>query len=394
MSRVTGMTAPFLALAMICGVAAAQPPRVQDMAFGGGSHFEFLIPVSAQGRIFAQATWSANVSITAELYSPERVHPVQVTRGSGLVQISHPVASWRAGDQWLLKLTADQNPPDLKGNLHVVWPAGKWPLNVVRWQNAGPTDPATRLALQEGLRQVNTALAARGNPTSVVPVDPPTRTELRRMTTTLATRMEVLAEVPDRYIVNDVTPAASTIQVARGSGTGTRGLGANLVQLVCLDHKPWHTDRESDQPFVVAAFLPADGKTPRVARTKAFEAVYSGDAPIASASGQPLLQADGRNVTHLAVALFDSEGDVPDDAMARFQRGVELYQLFSRLNGGDDPAVFAWVVAITGEGLDDVVGTPRLLAIVPSADSLSPTSTLAFTGHGARYEVAVQVGSR
>ena len=393
MSRLAGGLAALVALSAISGRTMAQPPRVQDMAFGGGGHYEFLIPVQAQGRIFAQVTWGTNVTLNAELYSPDRGDPVTVTRGSGLLQISHAVTSWHAGDQWLLKLTADDDSPDLRGRLHVVWPAGNRPASVVRWQNAGPLDPETRLALKEGVGRLSGALAVAGAPSSAVATDPAVRGDLRRLTTALATRLDVLDQLPDRYIVNDVSPSSTTMTVGPVASSPVGTVRASLLELVCVHHKPWHTHGTADNPFVVAAFI-GDGGPLSIEHTVMFEAVQRGDAPVASALGQELLRITGRTATHLALALYEGEGGTIEQTTAHFQRAVELYELYSALNGGGDPATFAWMVAITTENTNDVIGTPRLMAIAPSRDSLSPTTKLGFAGHGARYEVAVQVRSR
>jgi hypothetical protein len=393
MSRLTGGLAALALLVFVSAGVVAQPPRVQDMAFGGGGHYEFLIPVQAQGRIFVQATWDANVSMEAALYSPDRAHAVRVTRGTGIVQISQEVISWRAGAHWLLKLTAEQDAPDLRGKLHVVWPAGNRPASVVRWQNAGPLDPDIRLAMKDGARRLTDALATRAAPASAAAADPAVRADLRRLATTLATRLDLLDQVPDRYVVNDIDPWTATMRVGPQLPSRDQALQASLLEVVCLNHKPWHTHGESDDPFVVAAFL-GDGARLDVARTAMFEAVHTGDAPVASAAGQDLVRADGQGVRYLAVALYEGEGGSPDETTAHFQRAVELYELYATLNGGDSPSAFAWIVAITTENVNDVIGTPHLIAITPSLDSLSPTIRLAFAGHGARYQVAVHVESR
>jgi hypothetical protein len=103
---------PFLAGAIVLALLAiqsmgswAQAPRHQTMEFGGGTSFDFLIPVQATGAIWIEASIDPSVPMDAYLFSPRSDHPVAMAHGPGGISVTHQVTSWKAGDQWMVRLT-------------------------------------------------------------------------------------------------------------------------------------------------------------------------------------------------------------------------------------------------------------------------------------------------
>ncbi|MDH3495222.1 MAG: hypothetical protein OER21_00455 [Gemmatimonadota bacterium] len=396
--------AAVLALAALIALpvaTTAQAPRVQHFPFGGGSHFEFLIPVQANGPLAIKATWATNETVEALLFAPGKSRPVARAEGQGTVQLAHRVGSWRAGDQWLLKLVT-RGTPTLRGDVQLVWPAGNRPGSVVAWRNAGPTDPETRIAIANKIRQLEETFAAtalRSVPASAVraPVDAVARRDMRNLLAALATRLQVLDELPPRYIENEPAPTTSDVLRIVPVGTAAEdGMTVRLLELLCLQSKPWHVDHESDRPYVAVAVLHNGDGPAATAHSPVYRFVHAGDAPVASAAGAPLVDRDGLEPMQVAVALFEQEDGDTERAVERFQHAVELYQLYVRLNGGtDDAASFTWFLSIVNEMRDDVLGTPQLLVIRPTdgASAQSTIETLDFASHESRYRVVLKVAA-
>jgi hypothetical protein len=407
MRRLTSFSVGVLCVGLIAAwphAVEGQAPRSQQMAFGGGTQFEFLIPVQAQGPLYIEATWNSDATLSAALHSPYRPCPIAAATGNGRLVLSHTVTSWNAGEEYMLRLTVEQQDPTIKGNLRVVYPSGNRPGNVVAWRNAGPTDRAlaamtSRLAELEGaIGQTQTA--------ALTPTD---RREFNRMLTMLDTRLDVLASVPTKYVRNDIPsdPAPRT----RPSITLPQWNDAVVVSFVrmqCLKNKTWHVNHEADEPYLVTAMIPGVEGSVVAGRTPVFHFIRAGDIAQASVGDRELARVAAQGRARIAVALLEREDGNIELSVQRFRRALELFAMYEQV-APQAVAVeeFNWFMTLTADAGESVIGTPQLLTVTPHGvfdphgiqtawtisdeNGNNSVQQIRFTGLGADYRVAVQV---
>jgi hypothetical protein len=409
MRRLTSFSVGALCIGLVAvwpHAVEAQAPRSQQMAFGGGTQFEFLIPVQAQGPLFIEATWNSDANISADLYTPYRSHPVAAATGDGRLALSHTVTSWKAGDEYMLRLTVEQEDPTIKGNLRVVYPSGNRPGNVVAWRNAGPTNEAlagmiSRLAdLEDAIGQTQTAA-----------LSPTDRREFDRMIKMLDTRLDVLASVPARYVRNDV-PRDPTPR-KRPSITLPQwddAVAVSFVGMQCIDHKPWHADHGADEPYLVTAIIPGTDGAVVGGRTPVFHFIRAGDSAEPSVGNREMARVAAQGKARIAVALLEREDGNVERSVQRFRRALELFAMYEQVTP-QAVAVedFNWFMTLTADAGESVIGAPQLLTVTPRGvfdphgiqtawaisdeNGNNSVQQIRFTGLGADYQVAVQVST-
>ena len=405
---------PFLAsaifLALLAGQSAtswAQSPRHQTMAFGGGTSFDFLIPVQAKGPIWIEASVDPGVPVDAYLFSPRYDHPVAVAHGPGKVSFAHQVTGWKAGDQWMVRIAARNGAENVRGSLRVTWPAGNRFGVAVQWHNAGPTDPVLLAQMRERLRDLRSQLT--GGEHLVANME--RRESLDEVATILETRLDLLARTPVRHIRNDGDGrlASAAPQTAPGRlPTWQDAVSVSFVELECVQHKGWHVDHEGDQPYVAAAIVPGDDGEVIAGRTPVFRFVRGGDEPSTVAGDGELARTLANGKAQIVLALLERENGDLGRSMDRFAQAVELYTIYASLDGSRaSDQELGWLLALTAGGSDEIIGTPHLITVTPDgiyngSGALVAWATgdpvargalqrLAFTGLGAEYAVAVKV---
>ena len=410
------------ALLVNAATAVAQSPAEQRMAFGGGSYFDFVIPVNAAGPLFVEATWNSGVPMHAYLFMPGHPHPIAESDGTGRLTIAREVTQWRPGQPWMLRLAAADQNPNVQGNLRIVWPSGNRPGVVAQWRNAGPTDRAV-LAQAQRRAAAMWATVAPTRPVSSVSSDAffGTVTALRtlrewdrtaysEMLTVLQTRLQVLARTPDRYVSNDA-PITGSDAKAGGSSwlAGSQALSVGFSALRCQGNSAYHVSHASDEPFIVAAVLGGGNGPVSAGRSAIFTMVMPGDT-FPAPNGIQTLATGSVASTQVAVAVMEREHGTPDLSLARFLRAVELFKVYQAA----DAAVpadkdFGWFVGLDAADGDRLIGAPQLLTVTAnglvdaSGRSLGwiagsngqrrVTPTLSFRSGDAQFDVAMKITS-
>lgn len=400
------------ALLVSAATAVAQSPTEQRMAFGGGSYFDFVIPVNASGPLFVEATWNSGVPMHAYLFMPGHPHPVAQSNGTGRLTIASEVTQWRADQPWMLRLAATDEQPNVQGNLRIVWPSGNRPGVAAQWRNAGPTD---RAVLAQAQRRAAAMWSTVAPTRSVSSVSNETLREWDRaayaeMLTVLQTRIQVLASTPARYVRNDA-PITVSGAPAAGSNwlTGSHTLSVGFSALRCQSNGEFHVGHASDEPYIVAAVLGGGNRPVSAGRSAMFSMVMPGDT-FPAPNGIQTLATGSFAPTHVAVAVMEREHGTPDLSLARFLRAVELFKVYQAA----DAAVpadkdFGWFVGlITADG-DEVIGAPQLLTVTAnglvdasgrtlgwiagSDGQRRVTPTLSFRSGDAQFDVAMNITS-
>jgi len=405
---------PFLAGAIFLALLAAQPaaswaqsPRHQTMAFGGGTSFDFLIPVQAKGPIWIEASVDPGVPVEAYLFSPRYDHPVAVAHGPGQVSFAHQVTGWKAGDQWMLRIAARNGAENVRGSLRVTWPSGNRFGVAVQWHNAGPTDAKLLAQMRDRVREVRAQLASGER----LVADTERRGSLDDVAAILETRLELLAHTPAKYIRNDGDGALSSAAPEMVPGrlpTWRDAVSVSFVELECVQHKGWHVDHEGDQPYVAVAIVSGDDGEVIAGRTPVFRFVRGGDEPSTMPGNGEMARtlADGK--AQIVLALLERENGDLTRSIDRFAQAVDLYTVYASMDGrrAADQEL-GWLLALTAAGSDEIIGTPHLLTVTPDgvyngSGALVAWATgdpiargaiqrLAFNGLGAEYAVAVKV---
>jgi hypothetical protein len=385
----------------------AQAPSHQTMEFGGGTSFDFLIPVQATGPIWIKASIDPNVPMDAYLFSPRSDHPVAMQHGPGTISVTHQVTSWKAGDQWMVRLTVGDAAPNVRGSVRVTWPSGNRPGAVVAWHDAGPTDPVLLAQMRDRLGDLRSQLASG---TRLVG-ETERRLDVEEMASTLETRLDVLAVTPAKYIRNDVDRSMRSTALRSAPGrlsTWSDAVSVSFVELECLQHNGWHVDHAGDQPYVVAAIVPGDDGKVTAGRTPVFRFVRGGDEPSTVPGNGELVRAPANGKAQVLLAVLERENGDVDRSMDRFAQAVDLFSMYSTMDGAPaSDEELGWLLALTAVGSDEIIGTPHLLTVTP-AGVYNGTGTLVawalddpvgrgafqrllFDGFGAQYAVAVKV---
>ncbi|MDH3457006.1 MAG: hypothetical protein OER90_09205 [Gemmatimonadota bacterium] len=408
MRRLTSFSVGALCVGLVAAWthAEAQQNRSQQMAFGGGTQFEFLIPVQAQGPLFIEATWNSDANISANLYTPYRSHPIAAATGDGRIALSHTVTSWKAGDEYMLRLTLEQPDPEIKGNLRVVYPSGNRPGTVVAWRNAGPTGTALAGMISR-LAELETAVAQ----TQTAALTPTDRREFDRMIRMLDTRLDVLTSVPAKFVRNDVprNPAPKhrpSIALPQWDDA----VAVSFVGLECIDNKPWHVNHEADEPYLVTAIIPGIEGAVVGGRTPVFHFIKAGDTAEPSVGSREMARVAANGDARIAVALLEREDGNVERSVQRFRRALELFAMYEQVTpqpvAVDD---FNWFMTLTADAGESVIGAPQLLTVTPRGifdphgsqtawaisdeNGSNSVQQIRFTGLGADYQVAVQVST-
>ena len=405
---------PFLAGAIVLALLAvqstgawAQAPRHQTMEFGGGTSFDFLVPVQAAGHIWIEASVDPNVPVDAYLFSPRGDHPVAAVHGLGTVSVTHQVTSWKAGDLWMVRLSAKDASVNVRGSIRVTWPSGNRPGVAVAWRNAGPTDPVLIARMRDRLQELRGQLSSDAR----LVADPVRRGNLDELAGVLETRLALLAATPAKYIRNDGNGRLRSTATRRASGrlpTWSDAVSVNFVELQCLEHEGWHIDHAGDQPYVVAAVIPTDGGDVIAGRTPVFRFVRGGDEPSTMPGNGELVRAPGNGEAQIVLAVLERENGDIDRSMDRFAQAVDLFAAYSATNGspasGEERR---WLLALTAAGGDQILGAPHLLTVTPDGvyngsgrlvawatddpAGRAAIERVMFDGFNSQYSVAIRV---
>ena len=405
---------PFLAGAIVLALLAvqstgawAQAPRHQTMEFGGGTSFDFLVPVQAAGHIWIEASVDPNVPVDAYLFSPRGDHPVAAVHGLGTVSVTHQVTSWKAGDLWMVRLSAKDASVNVRGSIRVTWPSGNRPGVAVAWRNAGPTDPVLIARMRDRLQELRGQLSSDAR----LVADPVRRGNLDELAGVLETRLALLAATPAKYIRNDGNGRLRSTATRRASGrlpTWSDAVSVNFVELQCLEHEGWHIDHAGDQPYVVAAVIPADGGDVIAGRTPVFRFVRGGDEPSTMPGNGELVRAPGNGEAQIVLAVLERENGDIDRSMDRFAQAVDLFAAYSATNGspasGEEQR---WMLALTAAAGDQILGAPHLLTVTPDGvyngsgrlvawatddpAGRAAIERVMFDGFNSQYSVAIRV---
>jgi len=398
----------FLALLAVQSTGSwAQAPRHQAMEFGGGTSFDFLIPVQAAGHIWIEASVDPNVPVDAYLFSPQGDHPVAAAHGPGTVSVSHQVKSWKAGDLWMVRLSAKDASVNVRGSIRVTWPSGNRPGVAVAWRNAGPTDPVLLARMRDRLQELRGQLSSDARFVS----DPVRRGNLDELADVLETRLALLAATPAKYIRNDGNGgirAAAKRTVPGRLPTWSDAVSVNFVELQCLEHEGWHVDHAGDQPYVVAAVIPGDGGDVIAGRTPVFRFVRGGDEPSTMPGNGELVRTPGSGEAQIVLAVLERENGDIDRSMDRFAQAVDLFAMYSATNGSPaSDEERRWLLALTAVGGDQILGAPHLLTVTPDGvyngsghlvawatddpAGRAAIERVMFDGFNSQYSVAIRV---
>jgi hypothetical protein len=403
------MATAAIAVALAAPRALAQSPRTQEMPFGGGSHFEFSIPVQAEGTVWMRITLTPGIPVEALLFSPDRRTPVATVSGMGTLTFSHKVTHWRAGDQWMLNLVVREDAPDVRGTLRISWPSGNRPGQVVAWHNAGPTDPTVQAQVAGRLRSMRNLIAtatAGDAPGDVLATrlatDRRLRMDLARVVDVMATRLDILGRIPARYVRNDlatVTPVAAA--------SLSRPLTVTIGEVRCTEDHAWHVDHEVSEPYVAAALIGSDG-TVVGGQTRVFRFLHQGETATPDAADHVLFRSQAAVGGDILVAVLEREHANAEHQSADFIRAAQLWGVYSRSTGAAASRDLGWFFNVVLDAGDAVVGTPQVLTAAASglyAGTAAPIrwtenavtrtaqETLRFRSDGMGYDILLRVAT-
>lgn len=403
------MATALLAVALAAPRALAQSPRTQEMPFGGGSHFEFSIPVQAEGTVWMRITLTPGIPVEAFLFSPRERTPVATVSGMGTLTLSHKVTQWRAGEQWMLNLVVRDERPDVRGTLRVSFPSGNRPGQVVAWHNAGPTDPQVQAQIAGRIHSLRAviATATAGDVsgdvlTTRLATDRRLRMDLNRVVDVMATRLDILGRMPARYIHNDYA-AVSPVAAASLS----RPMTVSLGEVRCTENRAWHLDHETSEPYVAAALIGPDGAVIG-GQTRVFRFLHQGDEVTPDAADQVIFRTQSAASGDILVALLEREHANAERQSADFLRAAQLWAIYSRSAGAEASRDLGWFFNVALDDGDATIGTPQLLTASESGlrvGSAAPVlwtenpvtrtaaETLRFRADGMGYDVLLRVAA-
>jgi len=373
---------------------AAQTVRTQDLTFGGGSHFDFAVPVSWAGRISIEVTMPAGVPVEAMLFSPREHDYTARARGVGSLLLAHNIVM-PADDagEWRLDVVLPSEYGTSVGTVRVTWPASTRGDESVLWLNAGPTNPDDLAAIADGLTSLP-APATHTNGGTVLDAD------VLRIAGVVRTRLDVLAGTPARYVRNDyavdqVNGATLSLPAANGAAS------VSLVEFAAYQQGPWHPGRSSDRSYVVAALVPEAGGVAVGGQSKLYQFQCSDPyshrtkpVKITHETGEALLLPDDGSLPNgeLVVAVLEREHAQNGTSLHEFLHGAELFATYRAVAGPDAVRHLPWLLDLAlGRG-DGVVGTPRLITIdrTLTADTLVDRE-IRFVQDNAEYGVKIRV---
>lgn len=394
MQRITAVLAAgaFLLLAGLPANVVAQSPRTQELTFGGGSHFDFVVPVMGAGRVSVEIELPAAVPVEAILFSAQGHDYATRARGIGSLSLSHAIAV-PADGEWRLDIVLPPDRGDVVGTLKITWPADNARDDVVAWLNAGPTDP-------QALANVADALARMERDVQQTNGGPGLDPDVVRITGVVQARLDALSGTPARYNRTDCGMEAVDdvpLTVAAGSGP----LSVSLVEFASYEQGPWHPGRNADRSYVVAAVLPEPGGTAVGGQSRIYR--FMGTDPyghrvkpvkITHPTGEALLLPgdEGLPSGQLLVAVFEREHAVNGTSLQEFLHGAELFAILREIMGQDADRHLSWLMDLAlGRG-DGIVGMPRLITVRRDGTGTAVADReIRFTQNDADYAVTIRV---
>jgi len=379
-----------LTAGMATGLAAQDVVRTQELTFGGGSHFDFAVPVTWAGRVVIEVEVPADVPVEAMLFSPRAHDYAARARGQGSLLLSHNVPP-QEGDigEWRIDVVFPTQHGATVGTLRVSWPGhGDAPL---LWLNGGPTVPEDLAGMADGLARLQHAATNGG---------PALDADVMQIMDVVQTRLDVLAGTPARYVRNDY--AIDRIDGGTLNLAGTDGpVTVSLVEFAAYQQGPWHPGRSSDRSYVVAAVLPEAGNAAVGGQSKLYQFQCSDPyshrakpAKIMHETGEALLLSEDEHTPtgELVVAVLEREHARSGTSLHEFLHGTELFAAYREVAGSDAVRQLPWLLDLAlGRG-DGVVGTPQLIVLDRSmaADTLADRE-IRFAQDNAEYGVKIRV---
>jgi hypothetical protein len=394
MQRITAVFAAGAAVLLTSLPAAAQSARTQELTFGGGAHFDFVIPVSGSGRVSVEIQLPATTPVEAILFAAGSHEYAARARGTGSLFLSHTIARKdEAVGDWRLDVVLPSDLADAVGTLKITWPADDRRDDVVTWLNAGPTDPNDLARVADALNQLERrAFDTDGG----LVLD----AGMAQMVEVVRARLDALSGTPARYVRNDCGQDAvddtPLVVSARGGA-----LNVNLVEFAAYQQAHWRMGRGADRSYVVAVTVPEPGTSAvggqsRIYRFMAEDQYHHRVKPVKTTheTGEALLMSEEHAPLsgQLLVAVLEREHVSSGTNLEQIVQGAELFALFRETAGPGSECYLPWLMNVAlGRG-DGIVGVPRLLTIQRAdAGSIAVDRDLRFTQDDADYGVKIRV---
>lgn len=394
MQRITAVFAAGAVLLLTSFPAAAQSARTQELTFGGGAHFDFVVPVTGSGRVSVEVQLPAATPVEAILFSVGSHEYAARARGTGSLFLSHTITSAApATGDWRLDIVLPSEVADMVGTLRITWPADGQRDDVVTWLNAGPTDPSDLAKVADALAQLERhAFETNGG---MVP-----DAAMVQMVEVVRARLDALSGTPARYVRNDCGQDAvdGTPLVVSANGGA---LNVSLVEFAAYQQAHWRVGRAADRSYVVAVTLPepgmpAVGGQSRIYRFLAHDQYHHRVKPVKTTheTGEALLLSEQTVLPseQILVAVLEREHASNGTNLDQFVQGAELFAMFREVAGPGSECYLPWLMNVAlGRG-DGIVGVPRLLTIQRADDgSIAADRDIRFTQDDADYGVKIRV---
>lgn len=391
MQRITAVFAAGAVLLLTSLPAAAQSARTQELTFGGGAHFDFVIPVAGTGRVTLEIQLPAATPVEAVLFAAGSHEYAARARGTGSLFLSHTInAKGQTAGDWRLDVVLPSELADMVGTLKITWPADDRRDDVVTWLNAGPTDPNDLARVADALDRLEHDAQGSNGGTGL-------DAEKAFLVGVVRARLDALSGTPARYVSNDCGEDGieATPLIVGGDGA----LNVSLVEFAAYQQAHWRMAGGADRSYVVAVTVPepgasATGGQSRIYRFMAGDPYGHRVRPVATTNetGEALLQSGGEPSGQLLVAVLEREHVANGTNLTQIRQGVELFAMFREAAGPGSDCYLAWFVNMAlGRG-DGIVGVPRLLTI-QRADAANGVTDrdMRFTQDDADYAVKIRV---
>jgi hypothetical protein len=389
MRRITAVFAAGAVLLLTSLPAAGQSSRTQELTFGGGAHFDFVVPVAGTGRVSLEIQLPAGIPVEAVLFAAGSHEYTARARGIGSLFLSHTItAAAHARGDWRLDVVLPSELADVIGSLKITWPADDGRDDVVTWLNAGPTDPSDLAKVTDGLSRMEQGSNGGMDAAKAF------------MVGVVRARLDALAGTPARYVRNDCGQDAvdgAPIVVAANGGA----VNVSLVEFAAYQQAHWRMSGGADRTYVVAATLPEPGAASvggqsHVYRFTSRDQYHHRVKPVKTTNetGRELLltEKDALPSEQIVVAVLEREHVSNGTNLKEFMLGAELFAMFREAAGPESDCYLPWIMnLVLGRG-DGIVGVPRLLTIQRAdAGAIAADRDIRFTQDDADYAVKIRV---
>lgn len=394
MRRIMAVFAAGAVLLLASLPAAGQSLRTQELTFGGGAHFDFVIPVAGAGRVTVEIQMPAATPVEAMLFEGGQHEYAARARGTGSLYFAHTIAApSKTAVDWRLDVVMPSEFAAAVGTVKITWPADDRRDAVVTWLNAGPTDPSHLARVSDALERLEqNVMASNGGPG----LDP----AKAFMVDVVQARLDALAGTPARFVSNDCgQDAVDAVPMVVAANGGA--VSVSLVEFAAYQQAHWRMSGGADRSYVVAVTLPEPG-TPsiggesRVYRFTSQDQYHHRAKPVKTTNetGEELLLAEDHAPAseQILVAVLEREHVSSGTNLAEFKRGAELFALLREAAGPGSECYLPWIMNLAlGRG-DGIVGVPRLLTIERTdGGDLVADRDIRFTQDDADYGLTIRV---